>query len=104
MGGKSRIAKYIIPIMEEYRDGRIWVEPFVGGGNAIDKVSGERIGCDVNPYTIQALISIRDFVDELPKNNKEFTEEDYKKLRNGGHKHKGYLGFVSSWGAKWLGG
>lgn len=31
MGSKSRIAKYIIPIMQAHRkEGMTWVEPFVG--------------------------------------------------------------------------
>jgi DNA adenine methylase len=38
MGSKNRIAKYILPIMLKERGQRIWVEPFVGGANMIDKV------------------------------------------------------------------
>ena len=39
MGSKRRIAKYILPIMLEHRaPNQWWVEPFVGGGNMIDKV------------------------------------------------------------------
>ena len=71
----------------------------------IDKVIGNRIGSDFNSYVIDALISIRDFIYELPKNNKEFTEEDYKALRKNEYfKHKGYVGFSFSFGGKWLGG
>jgi len=106
MGSKLRIAKDILPIMlAERKPDQWWVEPFVGGANIIDKVQGNRIGADVNPYLISALISIRDFIEELPKNNREFTEEDYKKLRTSDtYKHKGYAGFAFSYGAKWLGG
>lgn len=56
MGSKNRIAKYILPIIlcgrlpEQY-----YVEPFVGGGNIIDKVSGNRVGNDVNSYLIALL-------------------------------------------------
>lgn len=103
MGSKRRIAKEILPLMLAEREiGQFWVEPFVGGGNMIDKVTGNRIGSDVNPYTIQALISIRDNVDQLPKNNQEFTESDYKALRKSDdYKFKGYAGFVFSFGARW---
>jgi DNA adenine methylase len=105
MGSKTRIAKYILPIMlKDRKDGQWWVEPFVGGGNIIDKVSGNRIGADIDYWVIQALISIRDNVDKLPKNNKEFTEEDYENLRKGEYKFKGYTGYAFSWGAKWLSG
>ena len=106
MGSKNRIAKYIIPIMLAHRSKEMpWVEPFVGGANIIDKVGGDRIGCDLDLYLIEALTSIRDFVDELPKNNLEFTESDYKRLRTSDdYQHKGYAGFAFSYGAKWLGG
>jgi DNA adenine methylase len=106
MGSKRRIAKEILPLMLAEREiGQFWVEPFVGGGNMIDKVTGNRIGSDVNPYTIQALISIRDNVDQLPKNNQEFTESDYKALRiSDDYKFKGYAGFAFAFGAIWLGG
>lgn len=106
MGSKTRIAKSILPIMLSSRkEGQWWVEPFVGGGNMIDKVTGNRLGADVNPYVIQALIDIRDNVDKLPRNNLEFTEDDYKQLRlSDDYPHKGYAGFALSYGGKWLGG
>lgn len=106
MGSKNRMAKYILPIILKNRKPEQWyVEPFVGGGNLIDKVDGNRIGADVNKYVIDALISIRDYVDELPKNNKEFTEDDYKKLKlSEEYKHKGYAGFAFSYAGKWMGG
>ena len=105
VGSKTRIAKDLLSIILPYRGNRTWVEPFVGGGNMIDKVTGQRIGADANHYAIEALISIRDHLDELPRNNQEFTEEDYKSLRHSdNYKHKGYAGFAFSYGAKWLGG
>lgn len=57
-----------------------WVEPFVGGGNIIDKVPPhfERIGIDINPHTIAALIAIRDYADELPEH---ISKEEYDKLK-----------------------
>lgn len=105
MGSKNRIAKEILPIMLKDRGSRTWVEPFVGGGNMIDKVDGRRIGADINSYLIDALITIRDFSSNLPKNNREFTEEDYKQLRkNDEYVYKGYAGFAFSYSGKWLGG
>ena len=105
MGSKNRIAKEILPIMLNEREERVWVEPFVGGANMIDKVQGQRIGADINPYLIDALIAIRDSVDDLPKNNHDFTESDYKQLRkNDDYKYKGYAGFAFSYGGKWLSG
>jgi DNA adenine methylase len=109
MGSKNRIAKEIIPVMmESYVDGMLYIEPFVGGGNMIDKFPVDnqlKRGYDLDENTISALISIRDFLGELPKNNKEFTENDYANLRNDlSVNHRGYLGYACSYGGKWLAG
>lgn len=106
MGSKARISKQILPIILRDRKPDQWyVEPFVGGGGTIDKVEGNRIGADLNPYVIQALKAIRDEVYNLPKNNKEFTEDEYKQLRKSDkYKYKGFAGFAYSFGGKWLGG
>lgn len=83
MGSKNRIAKHLLPIMlaECEKHGIIkWIEPFVGGANMIDKVpdSFERIGYDLNPHTIAALIGIRDHVEEFPC---EVSEDYFKSLK-----------------------
>ena len=70
----------------------------------IDKVPGRRLGADANPRAVEALILIRDRADELPKNNTEFTEHDYAKLRKAEHPIKSFAGFAYSYAAKWLGG
>lgn len=83
MGSKRRIAKHILPIMlaeASIRGVTKWVEPFVGGGNMIDKVPPdfERIGYDLNPHTIAAMTAIRDRAATLPDN---VTEEEYRAMR-----------------------
>jgi DNA adenine methylase len=83
MGSKNRIAKHILPIMlkeAEKHNITQWVEPFVGGANMIDKVPNTftRIGADLNPHTIEALIAIRDLVDELPDS---VSEAEYKAMK-----------------------
>ena len=83
MGSKSRIAKHILPIMlddAEKHGITTWVEPFVGGGNMIDKVPDgmRRIGIDYNPHTIAAMLAIRDMVDNLPEN---VSEDEYRSLK-----------------------
>lgn len=77
-----------------------WVEPFVGGANMIDKVpnSFERIGIDYNTHTIEALIAIRDLVDELPT---EVSEEYYKEIKGSKPEPiKSWVRFVCSFGAR----
>lgn len=48
MGSKSAHADEIVAIASVGRNGGTWVEPFVGGGNVIVKVTGDRIGNDLN--------------------------------------------------------
>lgn len=53
IGSKSLIAEHILPIiLDGRRDGQYYVEPFCGGCNMIDKVPGNRIANDSNPYLI----------------------------------------------------
>lgn len=106
MGSKNRIAKHILPIMLKHRkEGQWWVEPFIGGANMIDKVNGNRLGSDYNEFVISALASIRDNITQLPRDNSEFTESDYRKLRvSQDYEFYGYAGFAFSYSGKWLGG
>ena len=106
MWSKNRIAKHLLPIILKDRKPNQWyVEPFVWGANMIDKVDGNRIGADFNKYVLQALVTIRDNISDIPKNNIEFTEEMYKQLRTSSdYPFKGYVGFTASYGGKWLGG
>ena len=101
MGSKSRIAKHILPIMiddAEKHGITTWIEPFVGGGNMIDKVPDRmrRIGIDYNPHTIAAMLAIRDMVDNLPDN---VSEDEYRVLKGKPADHiSSWIRFVCSFG------
>ena len=103
MGSKARIAKHILPIMlEEAEKNGIttWIEPFVGGCNMIDKVPNtfKRIGYDLNPHTIAALLGIRDHVDELPHN---VTKDFYNSIKGSEpHKINSWIRYECSFGSK----
>ena len=105
MGSKRRIAKEILPIILEGRTANQWyVEPFCGGCNSLDKVTGRRIGSDINKYLIALL-------QEMQKNNFELPfigEKEYKEIQNNKDDYPdyilGYAGFQLSFGAKWFGG
>lgn len=53
-GSKRLIIKKILPFLLEVRKPeQYYVEPFVGSGNSIMRVTGKRIGADINPYVIE---------------------------------------------------
>lgn len=81
MGSKSKIAKFILPIiLKDRKDGQVYVEPFVGGCNTIDKVSGVRIAGDNNRYLIalyKALQNGANFPTEIPKDVYDLARRQY---------------------------
>ena len=103
MGSKNRHAKELLPIiLANRREGQWYVEPFVGGANMIDRVTGPRIGSDVHPQLIamwQAVAS-----GWLPP--RSVSEAEYKAA----HTERkidaltGFIGFPCSYAAKWFGG
>lgn len=105
-GSKKRIANQLLPIILEKRlNASYYFEPFVGGCNLIDKVTGiQRIGNDFNSYLIamwQALQS-----GWIPPDY--ITENDYYKIKTFPNDYtKELVCFVASlcsFGAKWWGG
>ena len=110
MGSKARLAKKLLEVMLPYRADRPWVEPFVGGGNMIENVTGRRLGADSDPNTIKALVAIRDNLALIPVDSPGFSEEDYKRLRQKSRQGtalspvESFAGFAYSYGGKWLGG
>lgn len=104
LGSKARVAKLFIPIMvaEAVKRGIThWVEPFVGGGNMIDKVPDwfHREGWDVDDHAVSALRAIRDDHETLPKTCDEAT---YHRIRGGPFVDgtNSWLRFVCSFGGK----
>lgn len=81
MGGKTKLYPHIKDIVSRNRRPYQWyIEPFVGGGNSIQYVDGHRWGCDIDRNVINALKTIRDTPESLPKNNTEFTEEMFREV------------------------
>lgn len=70
MGSKTRIAKYIVPIIQEQINKNNiteYYEPFVGGCNVIDKIQcDKKYGSDINKYLIALLTHLQQSGDELP--------------------------------------
>lgn len=105
VGGKSRLAKYIIPKLLEYREeGQMYVEPFVGGANIIDKMDDPRIACDNNEYLIamwQALQNGWQPPKELDKELYTIIKQDKRIFPK---ELVAFVGFPCSFRGKWFGG
>lgn len=104
MGSKSRIAKYILPIiLKDRKEGQFYVEPFVGGGNLIQFVDGKRIGNDINHFVIELLKWMQDGYDP-PYLTKEQVQH-IKDNKNNYHAHEvAWAGIGCSYSGKWFGG
>lgn len=105
MGSKNRFAKGLLDIILKNRQENQWyVEPFVGGCNIIDKVSGNRIGNDIHFYLISMWTALQN--GWTPP--KEISKEEYNKIRenkdNFAPELVGYVGFNCSYSGKWFGG
>lgn len=105
MGSKNRLAKELVPIIQSYitPSTKGYLEPFVGGGNLIDKVECDnKFGSDNHKYLIAFLDALSKGY-EPPKN---ISEEEYKYIKTHQDEYSdeflGYVGFQLSYGAKWF--
>lgn len=105
MGSKNRIARDILPIILKDRisEEQYYVEPFCGGCNLIDKVTGNRIASDINYFLIEMYQRIKR--GWTPRN--DYEEDEYKFIKENKEIYPhltGYFGFALSYGDKWFGG
>lgn len=109
MGGKTRIAKEILPlILADRKEGQYFVEPFCGGCNVTDKVSGNRIANDSNEYliaTFKGLMSGEKYPEQI---DRELYNDVRDCFRAGSDKYDlgfmGWVGFMASYRGKFFGG
>jgi DNA adenine methylase len=112
MGSKSRIAKYIVPIIHQRISDynlKIYVEPFCGGCNVIDKVDCEtKIACDKQKYLIalyQNMCNISQLPDFVTKEHYNEVKTSY--LQKDGKFPDWYIGavgFFASYNGKFFEG
>lgn len=109
MGSKSRIIKEILPlILADKKEGQYFVEPFCGGCNVTDKVSGNRIANDHNKYLIamfEGLISGEKYPEQI---SRELHSDVRECFRSGSDKYDlgfiGWVGFMASYRGVFFGG
>lgn len=108
MGSKSRIAKEIVPIIQSYIDDNnitVYVEPFVGGANVIDKIKCEiKIGNDSNKYLIALLKRVQQNLPLISNVSKDFYTKVKINKDNFDDWVVGNVGFLASYNGKFFGG
>lgn len=108
MGSKSRIAKYIAPIIQKYIDERNcvqYIEPFVGGANIIDKiVCKEKIGNDLRESLIALLCHVQLHI-ELPSSISKNMYDTVRNYPDGFENwYVGCVGFLASYNGRYFDG
>lgn len=107
LGSKNRISKELSPVIQSFINDKCgaYIEPFVGGGNMIDKIHHPvKIGSDIDKYVIAVLNGLKDGIYPPEYVSKELYED----VKN--HKEQysdfivGYIGYELSFGAKWFAG
>lgn len=113
MGSKSRIAKHIIPIIQSYIDknptNTVYIEPFVGGANVIDKIKcPTRKGCDLNKYVIALFRHLQNGGKLYESVSRELYNEAREDWKNQSGKFKGWelgnIGFLASYKGRFFDG
>lgn len=105
MGSKSRFSKEILSIiLKDRQPNQFYIEPFCGGCNVIDKVTGNRIANDYNKYLIAMWDALVTY-DWIPP---VITLDEYRNIRDNKEKYPdkmvGWAGFACSFRGKFFGG
>lgn len=109
LGGKTRIAKEMLPIiLADRKEGQYFVEPFCGGCNVTDKVLGNRIANDYNEYLIamfRGLVSGEKYPEQI---SRELYNDVRDCFRSGSDKYDfgfmGWVGFMASYRGRFFEG
>jgi len=105
MGSKNRHAKELLSIiLKDRKPNQYYVEPFCGGCNLIDKVSGNRIANDIHFYLIEMFKALQN--GWQPPDN--ISEKEWYDIKDNKDKYDsrlvGFVGFGCSFSGKWFGG
>lgn len=108
VGSKNRISKELSPIIQKYINDnniKVYYEPFAGGMNMIDKIKCDvKIGNDIHKQLIHMWNALKGgwrppvHIDESEYINVRDNKEKYPDY------YVGYVGFHSTFGAKYFGG
>lgn len=110
MGSKSRVAKYIVPIIQQCIDDNnlsVYIEPFAGGMNVVDKIKAPfRIASDKNKYLIALFQHLQNGGELLSEVSKELYSEVRANYKTKDYEdwYVGNIGFLASYNGRWFDG
>jgi DNA adenine methylase len=108
MGSKARLSKDIVPLINSLIEDnhiKMYVEPFVGGANIIDKIICDRkIGLDINEYLIEMWKKLIEGWIPPSEISKELYNDIKQNKDNYNKELVSIVGFCSSFRGKWFGG
>jgi DNA adenine methylase len=110
MGSKAKIVDDILPIMLKERESeeQFFVDAFCGGCSVIEKVTGNRIANDANPYLIAMWIDLlrgRKFTHTIDKHLYSLVRTSTnKKTMAFDDATKGWIGFMASFNGRFFDG
>lgn len=104
-GGKALIAKQLVSFMMTYRrDNQYYIEPFMGAGNVMRHVVGNRIGSDNHYYLMEMWKAVLD--GWIPPT--EISEELYDTIKANQDAYPpelvGFVGHACAYGGVWFRG
>lgn len=106
LGGKTRNAKELTKVLNEYRKpNQLYFEPFAGGLSIATKMKSPMVLNDIHPALIKLYKSIQDNTFIYPQ--KFLTKHDYelcKSKMNLDNPMTAFIGFGLSYAGKWFGG
>lgn len=103
LGGKFRIRSQVIDYLETVREGRPYIEPFVGAGWIVSGMRGSssRVASDLSEDLILLWQALQDGWDPP----KAVTEEEYNRLKTDPPSAlRAFVGYGLSFSGKWFGG
>jgi len=102
-GGKSKIRKQIATFLTSIRQGRDYLEPFVGGAWVLQEMTGHRTASDNNKALITMYKSLQ--AGWLPPEEvSELLYAKYKANQNEMDPLTAFIAIGCSFGGKWFGG
>ena len=101
MGSKSRIAKDIVPIIQKCINDNnidIYIEPFVGGANIIDKIKCKMFGFLTNfafVFCYSAMLAVPYTQKPIAAANRHHSHTRRLRRRPGRHRYSTAYGIIS---------